>query len=512
MSDGHPAEPEQSGNDPAPGTASTAVPGDAGGSRAQSRSLWLRRTLNLSQKEAVASATMTATGDNFFNAFAIFLQASALQMGWLTAIPQLFGALCQILSAWLGNYLPRKPMVVATAVLQTVVVVGLVVLAVAQPEQGVWWLILLAVMYFGCINFIQPQWRAWMGSIVPQRRRGAFFASRTRLTMMASLLVFAGGGALLSLSETAGVVWLGFATLFAVAATGRLISSRLLHLMHDPDPRPHRERRKGFLNSIRQLRASLHDKTFRDYSFFVAGMQGVVAISAPFFAVYMLRDLHFTYFEYSLNAIASIVTQFLTLSFWGRFTDRFGNRIVMQFCCLTIPVIPVLWMISPDFYYLLLVQVVSGLVWSGFSLSTANYLYDIRPQRSDFAVYAAAQSALTAVAIFAGATLGGLIAAGAPVLFEWLGFLQSWMRSPLFVVFFVTAILRTVVALWFLPRANEPVPRRRPKVLQLILRVSRFNAITGVSLDWLSVTRKPSAHKKTASTDSFDTDPEPQDE
>jgi len=171
MSDGHPAEPEQSGNDPAPGTASTAVPGDAGGSRAQSRSLWLRRTLNLSQKEAVASATMTATGDNFFNAFCHFLQASALQMGWLTAIPQLFGALCQILSAWLGNYLPRKPMVVATAVLQTVVVVGLVVLAVAQPEQGVWWLILLAVMYFGCINFIQPQWRA--GWAVLSRSGGA---------------------------------------------------------------------------------------------------------------------------------------------------------------------------------------------------------------------------------------------------------------------------------------------------------------------------------------------------
>jgi hypothetical protein len=56
-------------------------------------------------------------------------------------------------------------------------------------------------------------------------------------------------------------------------------------------------------------------------------------------------------------------------------------------------------------------------------------------------------------------------------------------------------MLRTVVALWFLPRASEPIARRRPKVLQLILRVSRFNAITGVSLDWLSVTRKTSRKK-----------------
>ena len=47
-------------------------------SERSARSSWLRRTLRLSQQEAGASATMTATGDNFFNAFAIHLQASAM--------------------------------------------------------------------------------------------------------------------------------------------------------------------------------------------------------------------------------------------------------------------------------------------------------------------------------------------------------------------------------------------------------------------------------------------------
>ncbi|WP_082627933.1 MFS transporter [Pseudohongiella spirulinae] len=461
--------------------------------KAAGRSVWLRRTLGLSQKEAVASATMTATGDNFFNAFAVYLQASALQMGWLTAIPQLFGALSQILSAWLGNYLPRKPMVVITAMLQALVVSALALLAILHPQNSVNWLIALAVLYFACTNFIQPQWRAWMGSLVPQRRRGAFFAARTRLTMIASLIVFAGGGVLLNFSASLSVVWVGFALLFSIAAIGRTLSARLLHLMHDPDPRPHPERRNGFRQSMSQLYSSLHDKTFRDYSFFVAGMQGVVAISAPFFAVYMLSDLGFSYLQYSLNAIASIVTQFLTLGFWGRFTDKYGNRIVMQFCCFTIPLIPVLWMLSPDFYYLLVVQMVSGFVWSAFSLSTANYLYDIRPHRSDFAVYAATQSALGALAVFVGAIGGGLIAAVAPDVFARFDIgtgLESWIISPLFLVFAATTMLRLAVALWFVPRAREPRIRRRPGVLQLIYRISRFNAITGVSLDWLSVTRK----------------------
>lgn len=462
---------------------------DKHGSRARNRTLWLRRTLRLSQQEAVASATMTATGDNFFNAFAIYLNASAVQMGWLMAIPQLFGALFQVLSAWLGSYLPRKPLVVGTAIVQTAVVVMLSLLAISRSSASVTWLILLSVLYFSCINFIQPQWRAWMGSIVPQRRRGVFFASRTRLTMASSLGIFVSGGALLSVSARLDQEWLGFALLFALAAVGRGISSRLLGKMHDPDPHPHPDTRKGFLQSMRQLRASLHDKTFRDYSFFVAGMQGMVAISAPFFAVYMLRDLQFTYLEYCLNSIASIVTQFLTLRFWGRVGDNFGNRLVMLISSVGIPVIPILWLFSADHYYLLAVQMVSGIAWSAFSLSTANYLYDIRPHGSDFAVYAAMQSALSAVAVFMGAIIGGVVASMAPRIVDAVPILEG-MRSPLFIVFVVTCLLRGAVALWFIPRAVEPRVRKRPKLLQLVLRVSRFNAISGISLDWLSVTRR----------------------
>src|SRR5690606_28318626 len=82
------------------------------------RRLWLRRTLRLSQQEAVASSTTTATGDNYFNAFGVFLGATATQMGVLTAFPQFFGALMQLVSVWLGSHLARRPLVVAAAAIQ----------------------------------------------------------------------------------------------------------------------------------------------------------------------------------------------------------------------------------------------------------------------------------------------------------------------------------------------------------------------------------------------------------
>lgn len=450
----------------------------------------LRKTLRHSQQEAVASATMTGASDNFLNAFAVYMQASALQMGWLNAIPQLFGALWQIGSVWLGGFFPRKPLVVATALLQSLLVALLGVLAVLYGlghagESAVFWLILLAVGYFSCLNIIQPHWRAWMGGLVPRRRRGVFFARRTRLTMVSSLLIFIAGGGILALGDSRAVTWLGFALLFALAALGRLISSWLLGLMHDPEPAPHPEKMR-LRDSWRHVRESLREPAFRNYSFFVASLQGAVAVSAPFFSVYMLRDLGFTYVEFSLNNIASIATQFVLLHFWGRFSDRFGNHLVMVISSCMIPLLPLLWLVSPNFYYLLLVQVASGLAWSGFSLSTANYLYDIRPHHTNFALYAAIQAGTTALLVFAGAILGGYVASHAETYLSAFWNPASW----LFAVFLASSLLRVLVAAAFIPRLKEPHVRRRPQVLELIFRIARFNAVTGVSLDYVSVVRK----------------------
>jgi MFS family permease len=453
----------------------------------------LRKTLRYSQQEAVASATMTGTSDNFLNAFAIYLQASAMQLGWLTAIPQLFGALCQILSVWLGNHFTRKPLAVVMAAVQSLFVCGMALLAIIYGlggvvESRVFWLIVLAIGYFSCLNVIQPHWRAWMGSLVPQSRRGAFFAARSRLTMAASLLVFIIGGSVLSLSANRGLTWLGFAMLFGIAAGGRMISSLLLGRMHDPEP-DSAQNAMRLLDSWRHVRESLREPTFRNYSFFVACNQGAVALSAPFFAVYMLRDLQFTYLQYSINSIASIATQFVMLHFWGRFSDRFGNHLVMVISSCMIPVIPLLWLVSPERYYLLIVQVISGISWSGFTLSTANYLYDIRPHNTNFALYAAIQSGTSALLVFCGGLLGGYLGRHAPeIAFAISNF---WTPgSDLFIVFVTSALLRTTVVAYFMPKLKEPKVRRRPRILEVIFRVARFNAISGVALDWVSVTRK----------------------
>jgi len=459
-------------------------------SRRRDRLSWLRCTLKRSQQEAVASSTMTATSDNFFNAYAIFLGASMGQMGLVTGLPQLFGAISQLISVWLVSHFSRKYFIVVAAVMQAMVVFAMAGVAAIRPDNAVWIFIGLAALYHGFMNLIQPHWRAWMGAIVPEKRRGTFFAARTRLTMAASLSVFFAGGGILSLTDSIEMTWLGFSLLFSIAFMGRLTSAWLLWQMHDPEPCPTKV--SGYFSqTLSNFKQAWADNTFKQYSLFVAGMQCMVAISAPFFAVYMLEDLQFTYIEFVMASVASIITQFITLRFWGRFSDIYGNRIVMLITSSLIPSLPILWIFSDSYTYIIALQVLSGFAWSGFTLSTANYLYDIRPFRSDFATYAALQAALSAAFVFMGAMVGGVIASYAGSFLAFTG-LNSWLSSPIFVVFIVSSIMRTLVTLWFIPRSVEPKVRPRPQFLQLIFRIRGFSAISGVSLDWLTVTKKKS--------------------
>ncbi|MEY4640363.1 MAG: hypothetical protein RLZZ227_357 [Pseudomonadota bacterium] len=447
----------------------------------------LLKTLDYSQKEAVASSTMSSTCDNFINAFALHLQATNVQMGFLIAFPQLLGSIMQLVSVWIGSVLTRRRIVLFTAILQTGLMLCLALVALLRSPDVVQTLIMLAVLYHAASNLIQPQWRAWMGSLVPQKQRGVFFAARTRLTMATSLMVFLGGGLFLTFSANVGYAGAGFFLLFLTAAAGRAMSCYFLWKMHDPEPQPVLPEANLFFSTLRIVAQSLRDDTFRNYSFFVAGMQGMVAISGPFFAVYMLNELKFSYIEYSLSLMASIATQFFMLRWWGKISDKHGNRLVMLLCSAAIPVVPVLWLFSNDFYWVLFVQLASGLAWSGFNLTTANYLYDIRPHHTNFATYAAVQAGITAVAVFCGGIAGGYLASVAPVLASLLPF---EIGSALFIVFLVSGLMRGLVLLWFIPRAEEPHIRTRPQLLQIIFRVARYNAISGVVLDWLTVTEK----------------------
>ncbi len=433
---------------------------------------------------------MSGVCDNYLGAFAIFLQATAQQVGWVTALPQFVGPWLQLLSVWLGRRgISRIGLIVGGALFQSVTIAVLVLLCARQPADAVAILIVTAVLFQAGGHFVQPQWRAVMVMLVPEERRGRYFAHRSRLTALASFAALAGGGVVLHAAAVYDLTALGFVVLFTSALIGRVLAVRLLARLPDFEERRSAPERRSFATVALEIRNTLADSNFRRFTLFVASMQGAVAIAGPYFSVHMLRNLGFSYVEFMANLAASIVMQLLTLNSWGYIADHLGNRIVLVTTAFLIPALPMLWIFSDNFWYLLCVQGVAGLAWGGFTLSSSNYLYDLRPAGSELASFAAVQSVISGIAIAAGAVLGGLLTVHLPETIVLGGVSISFTRT-LFGVFALSAILRLSVALWFTSRVAEIRLSADATVNQVIYRMARFNPVTGVVMDVIGVVRR----------------------
>ena len=444
------------------------------------------RTLRHSVRDGVAYSVMSGSGETYLSAFALFLKASAPQVALIATLPPLLGSLAQLLSAWLVRRLrQRKRLILAGASLQALVWLPLLLLPLLYPEQAILLLVVCATLYHASGNFAVPLWISLMGDLVPERKRGRYFGRRTRLATMTAFLTLVIGGIVLQVFDTNGWTVFGFIALFLSAGIGRVISVYHLSRMHEPsmgavpEPLP-----AGWLGRLRESHA------WR-FTLYIVCMQGAVAVAAPFFAVYMLRDLHFSYLQFMANTGMAVLVQFLTLNTWGRISDIFGNRLILVTTGSMIPLLPALWLISDNFWYLFAMQVISGLNWAGFSLSSGNFLYELvgGERRS---AYMAFHNVFTAMAVFAGGMLGALLTRILPQDITLYGWTWHW-GSILLAVFAISALLRGLVALTFLPRLQEvKMPRRQMSPRQLVFRVTRFNAFSGLLYEVVTMFRRPS--------------------
>lgn len=435
-------------------------------------------SLRHSLKDGGAFAIMIGIGETYLSAFALFLRASTPQIGLLASLPPLLASLVQLFSAWLGRRTGhRKAIVLTGATVQALAWLPLTVLPIIFRELAVPLLIACVVLYQCGAHLSTPQWGSMMGDIVPARRRGRFFARRTRIVSLVTFGSLITGGVALQSFAGRDSTLQGFVALFAVAMLARLVSVYHLSKMHDP-PRNAVSNTaptdQGWWQRLRQ-------SNFARFSVFFALIQFSVAIASPFFTVYMLRDLQYSYVEFMTNTGMAIFAQFLALNQWGRLSDVFGNRRILAATGIMIPLMPFLWILSTNYWYLLGAQAISGLAWAGFTLSASNFLYDlIAPEKRT--TYLAIHNVMASLGIFAGAMLGGYLGSTLPDHVTILGRTYTWF-SPLLGVFVVSTIVRAAVVIVLLPKIREVRNVRPISLSGLVFRVTRVNALAGMFFD-----------------------------
>lgn len=452
-----------------------------------SRDQVVDRSLRHSVRDGAAYAVMTGSGETYFSAFAVFLKASTAQIGFLASVPALLASFAQLLSAWLGHtFGNRKAIILTGAILQAFIWLPMAALPWLPTEYPVEIFIGCVILYYAFGNLAAPQWSSLMGDLVAEKKRGRYFALRTRVSSMTSFLSLVTAGSLLHYFDSTMATKTGYLILFSVAFISRLVSVYHLTKMYDVP---------GHVAAIevpvekltwRQLKQS----RFAGFSVFFSLIQFSVAVGSPFFAVYLLRDLGYSYVEFMALSAATVLMQFLTLNRWGRISDIFGNRVILSLCGSLIPFIPFLWLFSPNFYYLLIVQAFSGAIWAGFTLSASNFLYDLIPQNKR-ATYMAAHSVLASFGVFFGALLGGYVGTVLPASYTLFGY-EINLLSQLYNVFILSFVFRMITSLLLIPRLKE-VRRVKPvSVRRLVFRVVRFNPLTGLNFEVISSRKKSS--------------------
>jgi MFS family permease len=434
------------------------------------------RSLHHSMRDGMAWSLMFGAGESYLQAFAVFLKASTAQITLLTALPSLFGSAAQLAAAWAAGYaVPRKTLIFAGVLLQSAAWLPIIALALVPLDAAVPLLIAAVALYYVGGQFAAPPWSSLISDLVPERRRGRFFGRRSQLMSVITFASLATAGVVLQFSEHRALAGWGFTAIFTVALAARLYSLGQLMRMHEPPGRLAPFTLPPLAGLIERLRGS----DFMRFALFVGFMNFAVAIASPFFTLYMLRDLKFSYLEFTAATAFSVLMQFAALNLWGRLSDVFGNLRVVQVTTFVFPALPVLWVLFPNFWAILAIQLLSGITWAGFGLAAGNFLYDVVPPERR-AAYSAVHQTISNTAIFAGALFGGLLATLAPRQIEVAGYTIAF-TSGLWLALCASGVARAVVLAVFLPKLRETRLVRPISRTALAIRVIRAN----VMAEWL---------------------------
>lgn len=436
------------------------------------------RSLRAALYDGMAHSVMLGAGESYLNAFAIFLKGSALQIGLLISLPPLIGTWLQVLCISASErFRSRRKLLLWGISTQALLwlPMALIPFLLASATAQVWTLLALVTFYYITAHLTTPAWSSLIGDLVPIEARGGYFGYRNRLSGMWAFVALLAAGQILSFSEQRGQAAYGFAAIFGIALLARVLSIYFLARYEDPPYQVSPAQRFSFWQFISRAPHS----NFAKFVIFFSAMNFAIFIAGPYYAMYMLNDLKMSYAQFTAVTAISTMTQFLTMHYWGRLADQFGNKKILTICGAGIALIPFPWLITSNFWAILLMQTYAGVVAAGFNLASANFIFDAvtPPKRARCVAY---QSAVNALFVVAGTLLGSAVATHVDT--NWpIEQSLALPDSQYMWVFFLSGVLRLAVLLAFVPlfrevRDVQPISHR-----ELIFRIAHLRPLSGIT-------------------------------
>ena len=425
-----------------------------------------------------ANTFATLTGGVFLTGFALQLGMSDFMIGLLAAMP-FIATLFQIpISYSISKFGRRKQTAMWAALLARSIWLPVLLVAVfpLSPQfdrnQVVLWLLFIS---YACVSVSYVAWLSWMSDLVPDEIRGRFFGTRNMLCGAAGMFITVVFGKLLDKfnGQMLGALPTGFVVTFVSAVILGLAS--LLYMKRIPEPSP-------TAPGIRQplfkelIALPFRDPNFNRFLAFALLWGFSVNVASPFFTLYFLRDLSFSYSFVAFLAMLSAFADLVGMRIWGKISDKVKNKAVIQFAGWVAVFLPLAWVtVRPDSLVIpVLLQVVGGGFWAGINLCLNNLLLRIAHKDNKtffFSMYHIA---------------GGLGAGTAPILaglvvqnLHLLDFqILSWKMVPLHILFLTSTLLR-LLSFQLLRFVREPDEAPVEALVRVIRSLRGLNVATG---------------------------------
>ncbi|MFX1368184.1 MAG: MFS transporter [Promethearchaeota archaeon] len=364
---------------------------------------------------AAAQIRLTLTESVFLVAFALLLGAPNTVIGILAAIPSATQLLQMPAVILVEKYRNRRRLNFLTQLGNRFGVLFMALIPfISTSENGIILLMgaLVIQSFFTAIG--SPSWNSWLKDLVPPDRLGGFFATRMAVMGIAGIVCFILGGVFVGewTREYPDGVILGYSMLFFIAFIAGMIG--IYYTSTTPEPPMFTTHEKIGYSEL--MAKPFQNKNFRNLMWFSATWGFSTGLAAPFFTVYLLVRLGVMVPIAAALAALTQLTSVAFFRFWGRLSDRFSNKSILQ---ITVPLFMLgtfLWTFTSiaeehqlAIPLLVAIHILTGFSAAGVNLTSNNIGLKLSP-RGQSSVFLAAKGVLVAVAGTIAPILAGALA------------------------------------------------------------------------------------------------------
>lgn len=248
-------------------------------------------------------------------------------------------------------------------------------------------------------------WQSFISRVIPPDRRAISFATRNRLQNLVGTAFTLLAGRFLDIASFPLGYQFAFFTSFLLAITEVWVFSR----MDEPDalspatPAPEiKASSMGLLAGVkRAVFEIVQEKRF--LRFVAASLVFHFAWQIPWslFSLYQVRVLGANNTWVSILSLINTGGSLMGYGYWTRYSQKHGNLKTLFSSGIWIFIVPLAYAFSKSLYLVALINLITGMVFSGVNLSLFNATLDSTPEKNKTSFLAYHQTAIGVTAIFA---------------------------------------------------------------------------------------------------------------